>query len=82
MGSEALSKQSNSEVKLNDPGPVEVGNISRRPWNNLKEPTINDLKKRVVKKKKRIRAKSTVSKTVKVAQNTLPVTADPQGGPQ
>ena len=36
----------------------------------------------MVKKKKRIRAKSTVSKTVKVAQNTLPVTADPQGGPQ
>ena len=36
----------------------------------------------MVKKKKRIRAKSTVSKTVKTAQNTLPVTADPQGGPQ
>ena len=71
-----------SEVKLNDPGSVEVGNLSRRLWNNLKEPTISDLKKRVVKKKKRIRAKSTVSKTVKTAQNTLPVTADPQGGPQ
>ena len=71
-----------SEVKLNDPGPVEVGNLSRRHWNNLKEPSISDLKKRVVKKKKRIRSKSTVANTVKKAQKNLPVTADPQGGPQ
>ena len=65
-----------------NPGPVEVGNLGRRYWNALKEPSIIDLKKRVVKKKNNLRSKSAVSTAAKKAQQTLPVTADPQGGPQ
>ena len=41
-----------AEVKLTTPGPIEIGNLGRRHWNALKEPSIIDLKKRVVKKKK------------------------------
>ena len=33
-----------SEVKINNLGPIEIGGLSRRHWNALKEPTIVDLK--------------------------------------
>ena len=81
-GFRAIIRSVASEVKLTDPGPVEVGNLGRRHWNALKEPTIIDLKKRVVRKKKKLRSKSAVANAAKKAQQTLPPTADPPGGPQ
>ena len=57
-------------------------NLGRRHWNTLKEPTIVDLQKRVVKKKKKARAKSAVSTAAKKAQQNPPAPADPQGGVQ
>ena len=62
-----------NEVKVNNLGPIEIGGLSRRHWNALKEPTIVDLKKRVVKKKKKTRAKS-----VKKRNQNPPAAADPQ----
>merc|ERR1711888_71988 len=70
-----------NEVRVSDPGPIEVGNLTRRHWNDLKEPSVNDLKHRVVKKKKKIRSKSAANAT-KQAQQTAPITADLPGGPQ
>ena len=32
-----------NEVRTTDPGPVEVGNLTRRHWDALKEPTIIDI---------------------------------------
>ena len=62
-----------SEVVTNNLGPIEIGGLSRRHWNALKEPTIVDLKKRVVKKKKKTRAKS-----IKKQKQNPPAAADPQ----
>ena len=48
----AIIRSVANECIVDTPGPIEVGTISRRHWNALKEPTVNDLKVRVVKKKK------------------------------
>ena len=57
LGFRSIIRSVANEVRVSNPGPVEVGNLTRRHWNNLKEPSIIDLKKRVVKKKKKIRSK-------------------------
>ena len=57
-GFRAIIRSVANEVRTTDPGPVEVGNISRRHWNDLKEPTVHDLKVRVGKKKKKLRSQS------------------------
>ena len=43
-----------SEIQNNSLGPIEIGNLGRRHWNALKEPGISDLKKRVVRKKRKV----------------------------
>ena len=50
----AIIRSVANECIVDTPGPVEVGTISRRHWNDLKEPTVNDLKLRVGKKKKNL----------------------------
>merc|ERR1712030_235572 len=51
-----LIKSVASEIR--NLGPIEIGGVCRRHWNALKEPTIVELKRRVVKKKKKTRPKS------------------------
>ena len=51
-GFRAIIRSVANECIVDTPGPVEVGTISRRHWNALKEPTVNDLKTRVVKTEK------------------------------
>ena len=68
---QGLIKSVTSEIR--NLGPIEIGGVCRRHWNALKEPTIVDLKKRVVKKKKKTRAKS-----VKKQIQNPPAAADPQ----
>ena len=75
----AIVRSVANEVIVDNPGPVEVGHISRRHWNDLKEPSVHDLKVRVGKKKKKLRSKSLAAKK---AQQTLPATANPPEGPQ
>ena len=82
LGFRSIIRSVANEVRVSDPGPVEVGNLTRRHWNDLKEPSIIDLKKCVVKKKKKIRSKSAAANAALKAQQTLPVTADLPGGPQ
>ena len=53
LGFRTIIRSVANEVRLTDPGPVEVGMLTRRHWNALKEPSIIDLKKRVVKKKEK-----------------------------
>ena len=57
-----IIRQVANECIVNTPGPVEIGALSRRFWNNLREPSVNDLKSRVLKKKKKIRAKNLAAK--------------------
>ena len=79
----AIIRQVANEVIVDSPGPVEVGHISRRHWNDLKEPTLHDLKVRVGKKKHKLRSKSLAAKkAAKKAQQTLPDTANPPEGSQ
>ena len=58
----AIIRSVANEVIVDNPCPVEVGSISRRHWNDLKEPTVKDLKDRAGKKKKKIRSKSLAAK--------------------
>ena len=79
----AIIRKVAKECIVDTPGPCEIGSISRRYWNNLKEPSVNDLKTRVQKKKKKIRSKSLAAK--KVAKKLLPSqssTTEPQVGAQ
>ena len=79
----AIIRKVANECIVDTPGPCEIGSISRRHWNNLKEPSVNDLKTRVQKKKKKIRSKSLAAK--KAAKKLLPSqssTTEPQGGAQ
>merc|ERR1712055_157467 len=78
----AIVRSVANEVIVDNPGPVEVGSISRRHWNDLKEPTVKDLKDRAGKKKKKISSKSLAAKkaAAKKAQQTLLDTANlPEG---
>ena len=45
-----------------NPGPVEIMGLIRRHWNELKEPSLDNLRSKVQKKKKRIRAKNQAAK--------------------
>ena len=80
----AIVRSVANEVIVDNPGPVEVGTISRRHWNDLKEPTVNDLKVRVGKKKKKLRSKSLAAKKAakKQAQLCPPATTEPPEGSQ
>ena len=49
----AIIRSVANEVIVDNPCPVEVGSISRRHWNDLKEPSVKDLKDRAGKKKKK-----------------------------
>ena len=49
----AIIRSVANECIVDTPGSIKVGSISRRHWNNLKEPSVNDLKSRVVKKKEK-----------------------------
>ena len=65
------------------PGPVEIGALSRRHWNNLREPSVNDLRSRVIKKKKKIRAKNLAAKKKqKISSSASLATSEPQEGSQ
>ena len=44
------------------PGPVEVRGLIRRHWNDLSEPSLDNLRSKVKSKKKRIRAKNQAAK--------------------
>ena len=69
-----------SEIQSNSLGPIEIGNLGRRHWNALKEPEISDLKKRVVRKKKKSRAKSAGKTPAKQPTQNPPAPADlPEG---
>ena len=74
-----LIKSVASEIKSKSLGPIEIGNLGRRHWNTLREPVINDLKKRVVRKKKKARAKS-AGKPAKQTYQNPPAPADLQEG--
>merc|ERR1712002_109330 len=66
-----------------EPGPVEIGSLSRRFWNNMREPSINDLRSRVIKKKKKSRAKNLAAKKKqKTSSSASLATSEPQGGTQ
>ena len=83
FGFRAIIHSVANECIVDTPGPCEIGSISRRHWNNLKEPSVNDLKTRVQKEKKKIRSKSLAAK--KAAKKLLPSqssTTEPQGGAQ
>ena len=69
-----------SEIKSKSLGPIEIGNLGRRHWNALKEPIISDLKKRVVRKKKKARSKSAGPTPAKQPKQNPPAPADLQGG--
>ena len=56
--------------------------MTRRHWNALNEPVISDLKKRVVRKKKKARGKSAGPTPAKQPKLNPPVPADPQEGAQ
>merc|ERR1712030_312230 len=44
------------------PGPVEIRGLIRRHWNELKEPSLDNLRSKVQRKKKHIRAKNQSAK--------------------
>ena len=69
-----------SEIKSKSLGPIEIGNLGRRHWNALKEPIISDLKKRVVRKKKKARSKSAGPTPAKQPKQNPPAPADLQEG--
>ena len=74
----AIIRQVANECIVDNPGPCEIGSISRRHWNNLKEPSVNDLKTRVQKKKKKIRFKSLAAKkAAKQLLQSQPPTMEP-----
>ena len=77
-----LRQVSNTCITTN-PGPVEIMGLIRRHWNELKEPTIHDLRSKVQKKKKRLRAKSQAAKKLAIKSSSGPsTTSDPQVGSQ
>ena len=80
----AIIRKVANEVIVDNPDPVEVGHISRRHWNDLKEPSLADLKVCVGKKKSKLRSKSLAAKkaAAKKAQQTKPDTANPPEGSQ
>ena len=47
FGFRSIIRQVANDCIVNQPGPVEIGALSRRHWNNLREPSVNDLKTRV-----------------------------------
>ena len=67
-----------SEIKSKSLGPIEIGNLGRRHWNALREPLITDLKKRVLRKKKRAHGKSAGKTPAKQPNQNPPLPADPQ----
>ena len=78
----AIIRKVADEVSKDNPDPVEVGHISRRHWNDLKEPSLADLKVRVGKKKSKLRSKSLAAKkaAAKKALQSTPDTANlPEG---
>ena len=79
LGFRAIIRSVANECIVDTPGPIEVGTISRRHWNALKEPSVNDLKTRVVKKKKKLRSKSLAAKKALLSQ---PATTEPPEGSQ
>ena len=50
----AILRQVANTCLTTNPGPVEIMGLTRRHWNELKEPTVNDLRSRVQKKKKKL----------------------------
>ena len=66
-----------------NPGPVEIMGLCRRHWNDLKEPSVGDLRIRVQKKKKKLRAKTQAAKKLAKKSSSAPsATSEPQVGPQ
>ena len=54
------------------PGPVEVMGLIRRHWNDLHEPSLDNLRSKVQKKKKRIRAKNQAAKKLALKTSSGP----------
>ena len=79
----AILRQVANTCITTTPGPVEIMGLIRRHWNELKEPTIHDLRSKVQKKKKRLRAKSQAAKKLANKSSSGPsTTSDPQVGSQ
>ena len=55
-----------------NPGPVEIMGLIRRHWNELKEPSLDNLRSKVQKKKKRIRAKNQAAKKLALRSSSGP----------
>ena len=54
------------------PGPVEIMGLIRRHWNDLHEPSLDNLRSKVQKKKKRIRAKNQAAKKLALRSSSGP----------
>ena len=54
------------------PGPVEIMGLVRRHWNELQEPSLDNLRSKVQKKKKRIRAKNQAAKKLALRSSSGP----------
>merc|ERR1712002_415362 len=57
------------------PGPVEVMGLIRRHWNDLNEPSLDNLRSKVKSKKKRIRAKNQAAKKLALKTSSGPLSS-------
>ena len=82
LGFRSIIRQVANDCITSQPGPVEIGALSRCHWNNLREPSVSDLKTRVQKKKKKNRSKILAAKKQAKKSSSGPsnTTSEPQEG--